>query len=133
MRKSIVILVLLVFALMSVTAITVAQDGADEHNPCLNGTWHCPDPNNPAQEEWNWAAGWYWALYYAGEITYPQIPEWIRGPLYPDGYCQVDLAARGFTSVDRIHVQVGYDIWDPANFVEWVPSSAGLPACSFLG
>jgi hypothetical protein len=131
MRKAIIILILLAFTLMT-TAVTFAQDNIDDYNPCLNGTWYCPDPDNPAREEWNWGAAWYWALYFAGEITFPEIPEWVRGPLYPPGSCQVALVRQSY---DGIH-SGGYDIWLPGDIVweswkylGWVPSSPELPSC----
>lgn len=76
MHKSTFVLVLLVFALLSVTGITLAQDSPDDHNPCLNGTWNCSDPGDPARQEWNWTCGWYLSYYSAGEISLSQVPEW---------------------------------------------------------
>lgn len=82
MRKSIIVLILLAFALMSVTAVTFAQDDTDpghyHYNYCINGTWFCPDPDNPAREAWNYGTAWYWGLYKAGDIPYSQVPEWAR-------------------------------------------------------
>ena len=50
-------------------------------NPCLNGTWYCADPVNPAREEWNWACGWYIAHSAMGEFSLDQIPEWCTRPV----------------------------------------------------
>ena len=131
LNKTVFVIILLVMAVtLSVAALpSVAQDDADEHNPCLNGTWYCPDPEDPAREEWNWTCGWYWAHFSNAEYGQAQIPSWC---LWPDGYCQVDLASFGFTSVDGIHGSGGFDIWTsyPGMFVEWTPFNQNLPACS---
>lgn len=76
MRKPIVILVLFAFVLIAVSSVALAQDGADPHNPCLNGTWYCPDSDDAAREQWNWTCAWYMSHHAAGEISAAQVPEW---------------------------------------------------------
>ena len=44
----------------------------------------CPDPDNPAREEWNYTCGWYLGMYNAGEID--AIPSWC-GPPGPAAGC----------------------------------------------
>lgn len=82
MRKPRYVLILLALVLITVTAITSAQDEPDPghylYNFCLNGTWFCPDSNDAAREAWNWGVAWYWGLYKAGDIGYEQVPEWAR-------------------------------------------------------
>lgn len=131
--RTIFVMVLLAMAVvLSFTALpSFAQDGADEHNPCLNGTWYCPDPDDPAREEWNWACGWYWAHFFAGEYGKAQMPDWCIWR-WPEGYCQVNLANISSLSYDGIHYAVGFDIWTswpPGTFVQWTPVSQDLPAC----
>ena len=60
------------------------EDGTD-HNLCLDGTWQCADPENPAREEWNYTCGWYLGTFYAGELN--NVPSWCGYPLSPATGC----------------------------------------------
>lgn len=117
MRKTLFVFVLVAFVLMAVSAVTFAQEPPpDEHNFCLNGTWFCPDPDDPAREEWNWAAAWYWALYRAGEIPFEKIPEWARNIATT---CQITIDAAGATAIGlsnptvEVPLDVIYGLFDP--------------------
>ena len=79
-----IVMVLLCVALSMVALPSVAQDGADAENPCLNGTWNCADPDHPAREAWNWACGWYFAYAAIGEYNLDQIPAWCKPPTDTD-------------------------------------------------
>jgi hypothetical protein len=109
MRNSLVILTLLVVALFALTVIVIAQDDAlpgggppsdgppsdappgDGPSLCTDGTWTCPDPNNAAREEWNWACGWYWGHYYAGMFAVHNFPVYCAQPIDTDQDGILDL------------------------------------------
>lgn len=56
----------------------------------------------------------------------------------PNGFCEVDLAANGFNSVDGIHHSEGFDIWSSGashslmSFQYWSATSAGYPDCNLF-
>ena len=77
MRKFIVLWALLILILLAMVFIIVAQDD-DGPNYCTDGTWYCPDPEDPWREDWNWACGWYLAKYEADLID--EVPEWCLLP-----------------------------------------------------
>jgi hypothetical protein len=75
MRKFGLIFTLLVALIFVLTAVVIAQDDdTPDPNLCADGTWHCPDPDDPAREEWNYTCGWYLGMYNAGEIS--SFPGW---------------------------------------------------------
>jgi hypothetical protein len=126
MRKLIFVITLIVFVLVAGTLV-LAQD--EEPSLCTDGTWYCPDPNDAAREEWNYACGWYWGHFNAGLTG--SVPVWC---VYPAGYCVVDRTP-DLWSWDLIHFG-GWDIWTGSggifgigNFVGWVESNPGLPEC----
>ena len=75
--SKVVFLVALVI-LLSLALVILAQENDSAPSLCTDGTWYCPDPNDPDREAWNWACGAYWAQYYADMIE--EVPEWCMGP-----------------------------------------------------
>lgn len=79
------LLVLCCALLLAGLAFGVAAQEDDQPSLCTDGTWFCPDPDNPAREEWNWSAGWYLGMYFAGRIGVDDIPEWVGLVFDSDG------------------------------------------------
>lgn len=77
MRKAVFLMVLV--GLLSLTLVLIAQE--DSPNFCTDGTWFCPDPDDPYREAWNWACGAYFAQLEAEMID--SVPEWCLAPTPP--------------------------------------------------
>ena len=101
MRKFILVLTLIIFILAAGT-IVVAEEEDDGLSLCFDGTWHCPDPDNPEREEWNWTCGAYWGHHYAGLMTTDEIPEFCK-PVEPQPVID-----------DSCYIHVGYFLGEPA-------------------
>lgn len=74
MRRVVYVSMLVAFLCLSVPV--VAQDDGGP-SLCTNGSWYCPDPNDPWREVWNWTCGWWYGHVYAG--FFPDVPEWCGG------------------------------------------------------
>lgn len=73
------ILLLCCTLMLAALAIGIAAQEDGETSFCTDGTWYCPDPNNPAREEWNWSAGWYLWMFREGRIDW--LPAWCGAAL----------------------------------------------------
>lgn len=73
MRRPVILCVLLVLMFLS-AILTPAQDNPPP-SLCTDGTWYCPDSDNPHREAWNWTCGWYWGHHYAGLLAMGDMPE----------------------------------------------------------
>lgn len=111
MRKTLLIVLILVSLLAGIFAITTAQDDSAANlnwcsDPDIWGDGRCNAPElNEGQVAWFWACGWYWAHYaaeegltgdpgkiiakyweeYFSQYDDPPVPAWCAGEYYePD-------------------------------------------------
>lgn len=73
MRKAVFLVVLV--ALLSITLVVMGQEDTAP-SLCTDGTWYCPDPDNPYREAWNWACGSYFGQLEAEMIE--DVPLWCK-------------------------------------------------------
>jgi hypothetical protein len=140
MRKFILILTLILLVLIAGTVVLADDDAASDDGPslCFDGTWHCPDPNDPAREEWNWECGWWWGHFNAGLIS-----------VVPDKCDVEELVEPSLCAVTRFVFPTildlpapSWDIWNPGDdgyldpgtdtFIENVTVDPNLPECQSL-
>jgi hypothetical protein len=136
MRKFILVLTLILLVLIVGTVVLADDDAVSDDEPslCFDGTWHCPDPEDPAREEWNWECGWYWGHFYAGLIS--TVPDKCDIEIVESNLCSVMMFI--FPTILDLPAP-SWDIWDAGadgllnpgtdTFIENVPDDPGLPTC----
>ena len=128
MRKFTFVFTLILLVLLAGTIVFAEDDalpGDDGPSLCTDGVWDCPDPVDPAREEWNWACGWYWGHFLAGKIS--EVPDWcVTEDL---NLCAIPVYPIFYTAMQQLDWEI-YNA-DTQDYITTVTEDPGLPLCGF--